>query len=131
MSGPIVGALSEVDGRNFMTLMDMSRFLVNEITQEHDFKDVADASKLRVERMDLAASLTAKMWSYWQSAPAGPGVFPMLLSWCKQQANLQGQGSMSSIRKREQHWMDGHMLPQYFTHIAKCYDYIYIYIFAT
>jgi hypothetical protein len=93
---PGVGALTEGDGRNFMLLMDMSRFLVNEITQEHDFKDVNDASKLRCERMDLASVLTAKMWSYWHAAPAGPGVFEMLLSWCKAQVS-----SATSLRKRE------------------------------
>ena len=91
-----VGALTEGDGRNFMLLMDMSRYLVNEITQEHDFKDINDASRLRCERMDLTAELTAKMWSYWHSAPAGPGVFEMLLSWCAMQGS-----STNSMRRRE------------------------------
>mgnify|MGYP004372048823 FL=1 len=70
-----------------MLLMDMSRYLVNEITCEHDFVDVNSASKLRVERMDLCIGLTAKMWSYWHSAPAGPGVYEMLLEWCKEQGS--------------------------------------------
>jgi hypothetical protein len=91
-----IGALTEGDGRNFMLLMDMSRFLVNEITQEHAFKDISDASRLRCERMDLAVELTGKMWSYWHSAPAGPGVFEMLLSWCAMQVS-----STSSLRRRE------------------------------
>ena len=90
------GALTEGDGRNFMLLMDMSRFLVNEITQEHDFKDISDASRLRCERMDLAVELTGKMWSYWHSAPAGPGVFEMLLSWCAIQVS-----STTRLRRRE------------------------------
>lgn len=47
-------------------------------------------------RRDLATALTAKMWSYWHSAPAGPGVFDMLLGWCKSQAS-----SNTTIRNRE------------------------------
>eukprot|EP00966_Prymnesium_polylepis_P245667 5683025-Prymnesium_polylepis.1 len=90
---PGVGCLTEVDGRNFMMLMDMSRFLVNEITQQHDFKDVSDASALRANRMDLAIELTAKMWSYWHSAPAGPGVFESLLDWSK--------GTGATLQSRE------------------------------
>jgi hypothetical protein len=93
---PGVGALTEGDGRNFMLLMDMSRYLVNEITQEHDFKDVNDASRLRIERLDLTAELTAKMWSYWHMAPAGPGVFENLLTWCKAQIS-----SITSVHNRE------------------------------
>lgn len=93
---PGVGALTEGDGRNFMLLMDMSRFLVNEICQEHDFQGVSDAAKMRSERMDLAAGLTAKMWSYWHSAPAGRGVYEMLLDWCKQQ-----HSSGTNLRHRE------------------------------
>ena len=99
---PGVGALTEGDGRNFMLLMDMSRFLVNEICQEHDFQDVSDAAKLRSERMDLAAGLIAKMWSYWHSAPAGRGVYEMQLDWCKQQhssgTNLRHGSSVHGSR---------------------------------
>lgn len=54
---PGAGALSEADGRNFMLLMDMSRYLVNEITQEHAFKSINDASQLRCERMCVACDL--------------------------------------------------------------------------
>lgn len=93
---PGVGALTEGDGRNLMLLLDMCRFLVNEITQQHPFKDINDASRLRCERMDLTVDLTSKMWSYWHSAPAGPGVFEMLLSWCAMQIS-----STTSLRRRE------------------------------
>lgn len=93
---PGTGALTEGDGRAFMLLMDMSRYLVNEITQEHNFSSINDASQLRVERMDSAAKLTAKMWSYWHSAPAGPGVYEMLLSWCGAQTS-----TTKSVRNRE------------------------------
>ena len=94
---PGVGALTEGDGRNFMALMDMSRFIVNEMTQEHDFKDVQDASRLRCERMDLAAALTAKMWSFWHSAPGvSSGVYERLLGWCK-----GTESRVTSLRRRE------------------------------
>lgn len=93
---PGVGALTEADGRNFMLLMDMSRYLVNTITQDLEMNDINDASRLRMERMDLCVKMTGQMWSYWHSAPAGPGVHQMLLEWCAAQ-----QSSATSIRNRE------------------------------
>ena len=93
---PGVGALTEADGRCLMMLLDMGRYLVNEITQEHKFSSLTDVSILRQSRMDIVMDLTGKMWSYWHSAPAGPGVYEMMLDWCKQQAP-----SAKSIRKRE------------------------------
>ena len=93
---PGVGALTEADGRCLMMLLDMGRFLVNEITQEHKFSSLTDVSTLRSTRMDIIMDLTGKMWSYWHSAPSGPGVYEMLLDWCKDQAP-----SATSIRSRE------------------------------
>ena len=69
------GVLSEQDGRCFMALLDMCHYLVDQITQTAKFADVEAASRLRAERTDLAALLTAQMYSYWYSAPAGPGVY--------------------------------------------------------
>ena len=52
------GALSEVDGRNFMMLLDMCHYLVDTITQQHNFPNVQAASQLRVTRTDLTAMLS-------------------------------------------------------------------------
>ena len=48
------------------------------------------ASQLRVTRTDLTAMLSAQMYSYWDSAPAGPGVYELLRSWVKQQQEAEG-----------------------------------------
>ena len=84
---PGAGAMPEDDGRNFMALLDMCHFLVDQITQEHEFADVQAASNLRATNTAKSALLTAQMYSYWHSAPAGPGVFEMLLEWTKDQQN--------------------------------------------
>ena len=84
------GALAEVDGRNFMMLLDMCHYLVDTITQQHNFPNVQAASQLRVTRTDLTAMLSAQMYSYWDSAPAGPGVYELLRSWVKQQQEAEG-----------------------------------------
>ena len=79
------GALSEKEGRCFMMLLDMAHFLVDDITGEFNFPDLGAATQLRVSQNHLAARLTAQMYSYWQSAPMGDGVYQMLLDWTQQQ----------------------------------------------
>ena len=47
--------------------------------------------------MDLAAALTAKMWSFWHSAPGvSSGVYERLLGWCK-----GTESRVTSLRRRE------------------------------
>ena len=89
------GCLAEEDGRCFMALLDMCHFLVDQITQVHNFKDIEEASRLRGTRMDQAAMLTAQMYSYWYAAPAGPGVYEMLHEWT---ASQPGVGVSSRMR---------------------------------
>ena len=81
MKRPGSGALAEHDGRCFMALLDMCHFLVDQITKEFDFPDVNAASQLRATNTQMSAKLTASMYSYWDSAPAGPGVYQMLREW--------------------------------------------------
>ena len=73
-----------------MMLLDMCHYLVDAITQQHNFPNVQAASQLRVTRTDLTAMLSAQMYSYWDSAPAGPGVYELLRSWVKQQQEAEG-----------------------------------------
>jgi hypothetical protein len=77
------GALSESDGRCLMALLDMGRYLANEISQCHKFESLADASELRARDIVATAKLTAEMYSFWFSAPAGRGVYEMLLDWTR------------------------------------------------
>ena len=42
-----VGGVCEQDGRSFMALLDMCHFLVDQITQEHNFADMSEAARLR------------------------------------------------------------------------------------
>lgn len=88
MRNPGRGVLAEQDGRCFMALLDMCHYLVDQITQAHRFPDVEAASRLRSERTDLCALLTAQMYSYWYSAPAGPGVYEMLCDWTADQPGI-------------------------------------------
>lgn len=95
MRSPGAGALVEADGRSFMMLLDMCHFLVDHITQEHGFKDVNEASELRATNTPASAKLTASMYTYWDSAPAGPGVYQMLRDWTTdniKQVKLKGGG---------------------------------------
>mmetsp|Transcript_24436 Transcript_24436/g.60967 ORF Transcript_24436/g.60967 Transcript_24436/m.60967 type:complete len:128 (+) Transcript_24436:148-531(+) len=85
----INGVLDEERGSCLMLLLDMSRYLVNTISQEHNFDSIHDVSDLRSTNMDITCDLTAKMWSYWHSAPKGPGVYEMLLDWIKSQPTLK------------------------------------------
>lgn len=73
------GILSETDGRNFMALLDICHYLVDKISQKHNFADLHEASMLRSSDTAASALLTAQMYSYWDSAPAGPGVYEMLI----------------------------------------------------
>eukprot|EP00962_Isochrysis_galbana_P007183 scaffold1937_cov120-Isochrysis_galbana.AAC.1 len=41
------GALSEPDGRAFMALLDMTRYLANEITHTHKFESIRTAQAAR------------------------------------------------------------------------------------
>jgi len=66
-----------------MLLLGMSRYLVNQITHTYKFDSLDDVADLRTSRMDIVCELSAKMWSYWHSAPKGPGVYEMLLDWIK------------------------------------------------
>ena len=75
----------------------MCHYLVDQITQTAKFADVEAASRLRAERTDLAALLTAQMYSYWYSAPAGPGVYEMLCQWT---ADQPGVGAASRASER-------------------------------
>ena len=81
MKSPGSGALSEQDGRSFMMLLDMCHLLVDRITQEHNFADTNEAGSLRARDTRASAKLTASMYTYWDSAPAGPGVYQMLREW--------------------------------------------------
>ena len=95
MRSPGAGALVETDGRSFMMLLDMCHFLVDHSTQEHGFKDVNEASELRATNTQASAKLTASMYTYWDSAPAGPGVYQMLRDWTTdniKQVKLKGGG---------------------------------------
>ena len=95
MRSPGAGALVEHDGRSFMMLLDMCHFLVDHITQGHGFKDVNEASELRATNTQTSAKLTAAMYTYWDSAPAGPGVYQMLRDWTSdniKQVKLKGGG---------------------------------------
>ena len=82
------GCLSETDGRNFMALLDMCHFLVDRITQNHNFPDLMASSHLRSTDTAASAMLTAQMYSYWDAAPAGPGVYEMLVDWTKSQPGV-------------------------------------------
>jgi len=88
MKDPGRGALSESDGRCFMALLDMCHFLVDQITQRHCFPDVQAASSLRAMDTLASAHLTAEMYSYWYAAPAGPGIFEMLVDWTQSQPGV-------------------------------------------
>mmetsp|Transcript_24437 Transcript_24437/g.60971 ORF Transcript_24437/g.60971 Transcript_24437/m.60971 type:complete len:249 (+) Transcript_24437:148-894(+) len=85
----INGVLDEERGSCLMLLLDMSRYLVNKITHEHKFDSLDDVTSLHTSRMDIVCELSAKMWSYWHSAPKGPGVYEMLLDWMRQQHNAR------------------------------------------
>lgn len=76
-------------------LLDMCHFLVDQITQEHGFKNLNEASELRATNTQASAKLTAAMYTYWDSAPAGPGVYQMLRDWTTdniKQVQLKGGG---------------------------------------
>ena len=93
--GTLTGCLSETDGRNFMSLLDMCHFLVDRITQRHNFADVNAASALRATSTEQSAMLTAEMYSYWDAAPAGPGVYELLLHWLASQPGVGAAGLMA------------------------------------
>jgi hypothetical protein len=82
---PGKGALPEHDGRCFMALLDMCHFLVDGITQRHNFASVEESSMLRTTNTRACALLTAECYSYWYSTPAGPGIFEMLCDWTKRE----------------------------------------------
>ena len=90
------GCLPETDGRNFMALLDMCHFLVDQITQRHNFADVEAASMLRATDTQQSALLTAQMYSYWSAAPAGPGVYEMLCEWT---ASQPGAGAAARLSR--------------------------------
>jgi hypothetical protein len=88
------GCLAEVDGRNFMLLLDMCHFLVDHLTGTHNFADLQAASLLRSTDSQACVLLTARMYSYWYAAPAaGKGIFERLVDW----AALQTEGDAASI----------------------------------
>lgn len=93
--GPGRGTLSETDGRAFMGLLDMCHFLVDQITQVHNFPDVEAASLLRGTDTQACQLLSGQMYSYWDAAPAGPGVFEMLCEWTAAQPGV-GAASRSA-----------------------------------
>ncbi len=77
------GALPEKDGRCFMALLDMIHFLVDQITSSQRFKDVEEASMLRMTNTAACAVMTAEAYTYWYSGHQGHenaslGVFDML-----------------------------------------------------
>lgn len=70
--------------RCFMAILDMCHFLVDQfITHRHNFADIEESSMLRSTNTRACALLTAECYSYWYSAPAGPGIFEMLCDWTK------------------------------------------------
>lgn len=94
------GCLPEADGRSFMALLDICHFLVDQITQAHNFSDVDEASNLRATDTQKCMLLSAQMWTYWYSAPAGPGVYEMLLDWTSHQQR-GGRARSSVLAQRE------------------------------
>ena len=98
MKQPGAGALCETDGRNFMLLLDMCHYLTDTIVQEHNFKDLCEASKLRQTDQMRSWKLTSQMYTYWESAPAGDGVYKRLLQWTQQQ---QDAFSLPKLHQRE------------------------------
>lgn len=80
------GALDETDGRCLMALIDISRFLANRIAQRFEFEDLAQVSALRSTDLKACIALQGLAYSYWYRAPAGPGVYEMLLEWTSAQA---------------------------------------------
>lgn len=91
------GALSEQDGRCFMCLLDMCHFLVDRITRECRFKDLDAAGMLRTDNVMAAAALTGKMYTYWDAAPAGPGIYEMLLQWTAENSAQSGSLSQREV----------------------------------
>lgn len=81
MKDPGSGALSAEDGYAFSGLIDMCIFLVDRITQEYNFKNFDEASDLRTTDAYASAKLISSMYTYWDSAPAGPGVYQRLKDW--------------------------------------------------
>lgn len=90
MASPACGALAEADGRLFMALLDMSHFIVDQLTGRRNLADPTEASKLRATDVKAAAALSGTMYSYWDAAPSGPGVHSILLDWTAQ--NLEQAG---------------------------------------
>lgn len=91
MKQPGAGALSEPDGRSFMLLLDMCHYLTDTIVQEHNFKDLGEYSRLRQTDQMRSWKLTAQMYTYWESAPAGDGVYKRLLQYTQQQQDASSQ----------------------------------------
>jgi hypothetical protein len=103
----IRGCLPEVDGRNFMVLLDVCHYLVDQIGHNHNFRTVEEAALLRSSNPDACTLLTAKMYSFWDSAPAGPGVYEMLVEWTNAQP---GAGSASRKARETGQSRGGHNL---------------------
>ena len=97
-----VGGVCEQDGRSFMALLDMCHFLVDQITQEHNFANMSEAGRLRATDTSAAAKLTAQMYSYWDSAPAGPGVYQMLKEWTADNYKRAGGGGKGRAGQLQQ-----------------------------
>jgi hypothetical protein len=69
-----------------MALLDMIHFLVDQITSSQRFKDVEEASMLRMTNTAACAIMTAEAYTYWYSGHQGHenaslGVFEMLCNW--------------------------------------------------
>ena len=80
---PGVG-VTEADGRCLMMLLDMGRHVTSTIGHEYNFESIDDVSKLR-DAYGHRDESDGKMWSYWHHAPSGPGVYEMVLDWCRSQ----------------------------------------------
>ena len=93
------GALPEKDGRCFMALLDMIHFLVDQITSSQRFKDVEEASMLRMTNTAACAIMTAEAYTYWYSGHQGHenaslGVFDMLCDWTAKSKEAEQPGPL-------------------------------------
>ena len=81
------GCLDELHGLVFMRLLDMGRFVTDTIGEQYGLKSPGDVADLRgtPNGMNTIISLASKMYSYWEAAPQGPGVYQRLVEWMKKQ----------------------------------------------
>ena len=74
------GRLEESYGRAFHNLVELGRFYANSVGEVVPGLTFEGLPELRARPQGMAALLliNSRMYSYWQSAPAGPGVYELL-----------------------------------------------------